>query len=572
MCSTSRMILLAVAVAALTTTACNRMPAPFEVKDRSPRADRDAPFDPPNTYPGWAYDSPSYMKPAGELEPAPRAKAGDPLHYFTKETLVEIRQPSGYEPEEIPRVAIWWTDNNGFHWHKGGYFGRGQTFFPFEVEEDGDYGIRFVGPGQTPAVHTPAYPERVYHVDTTVPDVEVTIDPEQSWYQVGQPITIAWRADDYHLLEYPVCVSLLMDFTTDEPKVVELQRDLDHEGSITFEIPTEALDHEIRFRVEAFDRADNLGLAYSHAIQVVEQTLAAASEVEDDLLETSDTGETFTDYDESSPVADPAEVPPRTEADIAADASGADGYATSSTDTINAAEFSLLGGGPVVVPFARADARSPMGEDRLAWHGPTASAFPSGGAVDGQRSPGGLFDTDLPVPADSVDDELAGGGDPQAADQETTDPTDAEAITMVPTDADAPLVLAQKASDLRDEDDEIAPVEVPDWIERVVSSLDLTHGNGLLIPLPATVDAQAPDVRWATAHPWRILGDVLSSPLLTVWALPRARFDYELNRTFDGQFLVDHPALRPVAGPGAVERAVAGLPADTIDTEPPILP
>jgi hypothetical protein len=35
-------------------------PAPFNVAEKKPRSDKAAPFDPPNMYPDWAYDQPSY--------------------------------------------------------------------------------------------------------------------------------------------------------------------------------------------------------------------------------------------------------------------------------------------------------------------------------------------------------------------------------------------------------------------------------------------------------------------------------------------------------------------------------
>ncbi|MFQ5430065.1 MAG: hypothetical protein ACE5E1_07115, partial [Phycisphaerae bacterium] len=265
----SRMITFGLLGLGLAAAACNEPPAPFRTVDRSPRADRDAPFDPPNTYPGWAYDQPEYMRPPNEPAPEQRVRPGEPLHFFSNDKIVMIRQPGDYDPEEIPRVAIWWSDTNGFHWKKAGYFGRGQSYFPFEVKKDGDYGIRFVGPGQEPAQRVLARPKRVYHVDTVLPEVEVSITPEQTWYDPGELVTITWRASDVHPVEQPVRIGMLMDFTADDQDFIELQRDLADAGSISYRIPPEAVDHEITFRVEARDRAGNLGLAFSYPLQVV---------------------------------------------------------------------------------------------------------------------------------------------------------------------------------------------------------------------------------------------------------------------------------------------------------------
>lgn len=272
----------------LLSAACAQ-PAPFKPEAQKMSDDKQAPFNPPETYPEWAYDQPEYNKPVNELEPEPRALPNDPLHYFTKDRLVMVRQPAGYDPEEVPRIALWWTDDNGYHWHKGGFFGRSQTFFPFETKTDGDYGVRFVGPGQPPAEHTVAYPERVYHVDTVLPEVEVWVSPEQTWYNAGDMVTISWRATDPHLVEFPVRIGMLMDFTADDHKMVELQRDLADEGSLTYTLPPDVVDHEIWFRVEALDRADNLGLAYSFALQVVDKPLASDVETIEPFQPTSST-------------------------------------------------------------------------------------------------------------------------------------------------------------------------------------------------------------------------------------------------------------------------------------------
>lgn len=705
MSRTARMIL---GVFLLSATACNKMPAPFEVKDRSPRAENDAPFDPPNLYPGWAYDSPGYMRPAEELTPEPRAKRGDPLHYFTNKPLVMIRQPAGYTPEEIPRVAIWWTDNNGFLWRKAGYFGRQQKFFPFEVEEDGDYGIRFVGPGQPPAIQAPAYPERVLHVDTVAPKIEVSIEPEQSLYEVGQAITISWRADDYHLIDYPASVSLLMDFTSDEPRSIELQRGLAAEGSMTYEIPPEVSNHEIRFRIEAPDRAGNLGMIYSYALQVAETQLAetgdAAAPASDaaetpaeiaraDAVETSitetetdppqpaaedrpadvlaDAGETemaeqitesvATDAQPTEPL-DPeddfvgpvrperlalgpvqGEDPTRDERTVQEFAVATGGEQAVTIDTNDAmpepvravdqipamtmalqmyedvtgdldpdegepiaqdeddaakavavhdiepapilitvetpaayeeqAEAISMSDQPTALPFPSAIARLPGEAGRLAWEGPKADAFPSGHASDVRRSTSTLFDAEDAPPAGPPDDVSSHQPDPEPEIGQYTEFGDAEP----PPDAlDAPHPFESnendEVSEAPREDDRVERRELPRLAPHSVAAVDPTRGNGLSVPLPATVEPDMKTHAVTTAHPWRVLGDLLRSPAQTVWSLPRTRYSREWDRAFNGRFLADHPALRPVAEPGEVSSAVAGLPAEVVEADPAVLP
>lgn len=289
MSSRKTRISLSVLTLVTLSLACSQQkPAPFEPEDHSVRSDREAPFNPPERYPEWAFDQPEYVKPAAPDQPEPVAQANAPHHFFTNKRIVMVEQPSGYTPEETPRIAVYYTNDNGFHWHKAGYFGREQSFFPLETDEDGDYGVNFVGPGQNPEEHTPAYPERMYHVDTMLPEVQVSIDPEKTWYEVGDDIRISWEARDPHLEQFPVRIGMLMDFTANEHDLIELQRDLPDEGAIDYHISSETEGHEIVFRIEALDRASNLGLAYSHALQIKEraddQIISKATRHHDDRI------------------------------------------------------------------------------------------------------------------------------------------------------------------------------------------------------------------------------------------------------------------------------------------------
>lgn len=558
---------------AIFCTACSEWPAPFKTKDRSPRADRQAPFDPPSTYPEWAYDAPEHAKPVEDLTPEPRIKRTDPLHYFTNEKVVMVRQPAGYTPEETPRVALWWTDNNGFHWQKAGYFGREQSFFPFEVTEDGDYGVRFVGPGQAAAVETPAYPERVYHVDTALPEVEVSIEPNKSWYSPGDQVTIGWRAADYHLVEYPVQIGMLIDYSADEYKLVELQRDLANEGSITYQIPQDALDHEIRFRVEATDRAGNLGLAFSYALQVVDAAIVKNDAGESMTPPTSEAGTT----EEVVPEADACGPP----------------YIEEQTRTASADIVS--------VPFATEFAISNEDDALFAWSAPffapretddqdetlaaetktsepiqpivavaaaeqpafVAPAFPVilPSMFTGEINAEGAFDPDVSA-AESQDTPIVSQPE-EAGAQTTREPDIAQPARIEIIDTDFEPQIADVETTPPFDAPAIPVLEAPS-IERI----DPTHGNGILIPLPATVAVEPSSDLHATAHPWRILIEAGAAAEQTVWALPTPRSTLRSDQLFQGRMFADNPALRPVAEPGDVQHAVAGLTTDTSDVPP----
>lgn len=557
----------------LLATACNQPPAPFKVEDRSPRADREAPFDPPSGYPDWAYDSQHYMKPGEELKPEPRVRPGDPLYYFTNHRQVMIRQPAGYTAEDTPRIAVWWTDDNGFHWNKGGYFGRQQSYFPFEVADDGDFGIRFVGPGQATAAQVPAEPERVYHVDTTAPEVEVRIEPEQSWYHVGQTITISWQTTDAHLVEYPVRIGLLKDFSAEQGEMTELQRGLADEGSITYQIPPDALDHEIRFRVEAGDRAGNLATAVSYALQVVKEEEVRKPDASS----------------EEEPSQEVRKEKATTKPDQAAlnDASGPQDQTADEAGTLDGGEGGRASDdasqpATAAAPFANRAARLPNDDELLSWDGPFFAASPE--ATEGVAA-AGVSHTDLDsAPAGGIEEmddaESRLEGDNQAtrsafdqSDQDATAVARAEAPTaMEPPETESALEPTKTTPPVFPDawqfvrGDEAAEEETGEQtpLDRassaaIASAVDLTHGNGLLVPLPATVQDEQGHGQRTTAHPWRILGAVWEAPLQTVWSLPRPRFAMEIYQALEGRFLADHPALRPVTEPGAGDHAYAGL-------------
>lgn len=249
-------------------TSCASRPAPFAKNGDEMRSDRPAPFKPAKTYPEWAYDAPSYTRPVDEPKAEPKSRVKDPDHYFTSKPVIMVHQPEGYRAEEIPRVAVWYTRDNGHHWKKAGYFGRSATYFPLQVKKEGDYGIRFVGPGQEAAMETPPGPVCVHHVDMTPPKVKLAIEPEQAWYTQGQRITVNWTATDPHLETLPARVSVVPDWESNQAKPIEIAREQADAGSMEYTVPSNLMGDGFRIRVDAIDRAGNVGLAYSQTLQI----------------------------------------------------------------------------------------------------------------------------------------------------------------------------------------------------------------------------------------------------------------------------------------------------------------
>ncbi len=193
----------------------------------------------------------------------------EPEHYFTREKTVRVMPPDRYSTSEIAQVTVWWSDDNGFHWREAGRFNSEEEAFEFKPDGEGDYAFRFVGPNDPPAQKVLAAPELVFHVDATPPELQLIVEPEKSEYHAGERITISWQARDPSLESLPVRIGLLPDFAADSPEFVELQRNLVPNGSITYEIPSDAAQQQVLFRAEALDRCGNMGLAYSFAIPIL---------------------------------------------------------------------------------------------------------------------------------------------------------------------------------------------------------------------------------------------------------------------------------------------------------------
>lgn len=311
-------------------TACASRPAPFAKDGDKMRSDRPAPFNPAKTYPEWAYDAPSYTRPVDEPKAEPKSRVKDPEHFFTSKPVIMVHQPAGYNAEEIPRVAVWYTRDNGNHWKKAGYFGRSATYLPLPVKKEGDYGIRFVGPGQESAMETPPDPVCVHHVDMTPPKVKLSIEPEQAWYALGQRVTVNWMATDPHLEALPARVSVVPDWASNQSQPIEIAREQPEAGSIEYTVPANLMGDGFRIRVDAIDRAGNIGLAYSQTLQIEPDRMdGGASKPPVQTIRHDDAGSNTTD----TPVQANASPPP---------------VEVSATQTVSTPSSTAVGGGEML--------------------------------------------------------------------------------------------------------------------------------------------------------------------------------------------------------------------------------
>ena len=163
------------------------------------------------TLPEWAFDAPFYHRPPPDAVPQPAntPDADHPARYFVNNPVILLDRPGNQVPaDREPRIAVWWSNTDGCVWTRAGYFGLGQTHFSFIAGDDGDYGIRFLGPGIRESLLNPARPHRIYHVDTCPPDVTVTIEPEQPVYDPDQMIAIRWVAEELNIDKDPVRLAI----------------------------------------------------------------------------------------------------------------------------------------------------------------------------------------------------------------------------------------------------------------------------------------------------------------------------------------------------------------------------
>lgn len=539
-------------------------PKPFALEDRKPRSDRDAPFDPPKSYPEWAYDAPYYQKPADDPKMEAKARPEDPDHYFINKRLVPVRQPGGYTPEMIPRVAVWYTDNNGFEWKRAGYFGQAQSVYWFEAPADGDYGVRFVGPGQESAKTPVAEPIRVYHVDTVVPDVELVVEPNQAWYNPGQQIQLSWKAHDFHLVEQPCEVGMTTDFSSDKPGWTVLQKDQAAEGSYTFTIPTGSVGRGLVFRVAAADRAGNLGFGFSHLVQVVTETAQGA-------------GAPQSMSPQSTPMSsnDPAW---QGQASFQEQSTGTTDGGMQPTQDTRQSGWQPAGSSPqqptnwssdgeieTITPVESQSSSGTSSDLNLILN--------AGGGTQSASSPpvthsASQVTQSAATPPSEFTPAPAGTPIPAATPARSSDPTIEEILTDPPAPATPPSasppamspppVTTPKPAPTAKPTASPAPAATPsESIETVPVSPSAAirpSKMGIVAPLPATVATPAPAVA-ATDRPWMQLGKDKREK--SVWKLPQPSFVEVTESLKRMRFYMENPEMVP-AGPGArTDRPVA---------------
>jgi hypothetical protein len=258
----------------------------------------------------------------------------------------------------------------------------------------------------------------------------------------------------------------------------------------------------------------------------------------------------------------------------------------------NDQESEPQGDTPAALALAPEDRRGEEDDDLMNWSGPFFTPPPGDKSKPAEQKPelwyqkalekitdGSIMWSETAKPAEEAAEtatmEEAPSRQPDAAEQMVADavPVTAAETEATATEAEAPTESATPPVFAMDppaapKADEGRVGSGEAFSRGLVSVVDPTRGNGLLVPLPATVEPQSAGTQYVTAHPWRMLGGAIDKPMQSVWVLPKPRFALELYRAIEGRFLADQSALRPAGTPAGGDHAFAGV-ADPDPPEPP---
>jgi len=230
--------------------------------------------------PSWTYDAPFYYRPSEDLKVIETVGQGIPV-YYPRTKYFFIKHPGDCQVNGVPRVAVWASPENGTDWERAGFYGVEQSDFLFLAEREGTYWIRFVGPGQGVSKVPPGMPHRIYIADRTPPNVTVTVTPgpweddrqeKPHIYKVGDTVRLDWVVSDANLDEKRIKLGTC--FAKFPQNVVwdSYPEALSPVGSLEAEIPAEAAeDGGLRFRIEARDKAGNVGMGLTEVLQIAGQ-------------------------------------------------------------------------------------------------------------------------------------------------------------------------------------------------------------------------------------------------------------------------------------------------------------
>jgi hypothetical protein len=172
-------------------------------------------------------------------------------------------------PSGLAAVELWYTQD-GRNWQKYAEDADQQPPFAFEVAREGIYGFTLVvrsgvGLGDRPPQVGDA-PQVWVEVDLTKPEVRLQNADVGRGAETGN-LTITWSAADKNLQRQPITLAYAEN--PDGPWT-PIVANLENTGRYVWRLPTSGIPYRFHIRVEAADRAGNLGTAQTSVPVIVD--------------------------------------------------------------------------------------------------------------------------------------------------------------------------------------------------------------------------------------------------------------------------------------------------------------
>lgn len=222
--------------------------------------------------PAWASQT-AARQPAGMM-PAD-ALGNDIGIFYVSERPIMVAHPSGHQPNTTPRVMVHVSTDQGKTYRRAGVYDVAQEFLPVQAGADGEYWVRFTGPGPAVPQSPLPRPHRVYFLDTQPPAVTLSVTSrpnetldEPAVYQTGEYVEVRWRITDANLQADAITLATAFDGAAEPMQWTKLPARLDPVGIARIEIPAEAAGRMMLVRVSGADKAGNEGAAQSDPLAV----------------------------------------------------------------------------------------------------------------------------------------------------------------------------------------------------------------------------------------------------------------------------------------------------------------
>ena len=242
------------------------------------QVDENPHWNPRADYPAWTYDAPFYYRPSAEAQPVESVGKGIDV-YYSRSGHFFAQHPGGCQLTGSPRVAVWFSIDEGKNWETAGHFGVEQTHFLFQAEQDARHWVRFVGPGQEKTAKGPVpLPHRIYVVDRKAPEIAIAVRPSP-WddeekkvphiYKVGDDVSIGWAVRDINLKPNSIQLESCIGKVPFQLAWGRFRGALPPTGRRVVKIPPDAAQEgSIRFRIEAEDKAGNVAAVMTTGLTV----------------------------------------------------------------------------------------------------------------------------------------------------------------------------------------------------------------------------------------------------------------------------------------------------------------